>query len=146
MNKENQFAKQLSAPKVDTLIFRAEKLYEITDDRTKDLTFELFQKLQSIAVCGDDECRELWLATPRGSIEEYANYEEYLEDGEVESRKEFEELWLSEYPEPQKWYLLSTVVYKEIHSVFIGGKLVLQYQPELQGNILTINPSLPIGC
>ena len=133
MNKENQLAKQLSAPQVDTLIFRAEKLYEITDDRTKDLTFELFQKLQSIAVCGDDECRELWLATPRGSIEEYANYEEYLEDGEVESRKEFEELWLSEYPEPQKWYLLSTVVYKEIHSVFIGGKLVLQYQPQLQG-------------
>jgi hypothetical protein len=133
MNKENQLAKQLSAPQVDTLIFRAEKLYEITDDRTKDLTFELFQKLQSIAVCGDDECRELWLATPRGLIEEFANYEEYLEDGEVESREEFEELWLSEYPEPQKWYLLSTVVCKETHSVFIGGKLVLQYQPQLQG-------------
>ena len=133
MDKENQTVKQLTAPQVDTLIYRAENLHEIADDRTKDLVIELFQKLQSITVCGDDEQRELWLTAPRGSIEEFGDYENYLEGGEVESHEEFEELWLSAYPDTQKWYLLSTTVYKDIYSVFIDGKLVLQIQPEPQG-------------
>jgi len=133
MNKENQSTKQLSAPQADALIFQAVRFPEIIDNQTKDLTFKLFQRLKLIDVCGQDERRELWITAPRGSIEEFANYEEYLEDGEVESREEFDELWLSEYSEPQKWYLLTTVIYKEIHSVFIGGKLVLQYNPEPQG-------------
>ena len=92
MDKENQTVKRLSAPQVDNLIYQAEKLYEITDDRTKVLVSGLFQKLQSIAACGDDERRELWLSTPRGSIEEFGDYENYLEDDEVESREEFEEI------------------------------------------------------
>lgn len=133
MYKNNLFARHLSAPQVDTLIFQAEKMNEITDEQTKSLTLKIFQNLQPITVCGDDELRELWLVAPRGLIEEFANYEEYLENGDVENRKEFEELWLSEYPEPQKWYKMSTVVYKEILSVFIDGKLVLQYQPEPRG-------------
>ena len=95
--------KQLSAPQVDTLIYRAEKLYEISDEKTKGLVKKLFQKLQSIAVCGDDELREIWLTAPRGFIEE---------------------IWLSEYPEPQKWYKLSATVYMGIYSVFINNKLI----------------------
>jgi hypothetical protein len=110
MDKKMKLSKKLSAPLVDTLIYRAEKMYEITDNLTKVLVIELFQKLQSIAVCSDDEQRELWLTAPRGSIEEFGDYENYLEDGEVESREEFEEIRLSEYPETQKWYLLSTAV------------------------------------
>ena len=126
MDKE----KQLPAPQVDTLIYRAEKLYEISDEGTKGLVTELFQKLQSIAVSGDDELRELWLTAPRGSIEAFGDYEKYLEDGELESREEFESRWLSEYPDAQKWYKLSTTVYKGIYSVFINNKLALQINPE----------------
>lgn len=130
MNKDSQTVKPLSAPKVDNLIYQAEKQYEISDGRTKALVNELFRKLQSITACGEDEQRKLWLTAPRGSIEEFGYYKIYLEDGEVESREEFEKLWLSEYPDPQKWYLLSTTVYKDIFSVFINGKLVLQILPE----------------
>lgn len=57
MDKENQTLKWLSAPKVDQLIYPAEKLYEITDNPTKGLVIELFQKLRTVAVCGDDEQR-----------------------------------------------------------------------------------------
>ena len=83
MYKENQTLKWLSAPKVDQLIYQAEKLYEITDNPTKGLVIELFQKLQTVAVFSDDERRELWLTAPRGSIEEIGDYENYLESGEV---------------------------------------------------------------
>ena len=132
MDKENQSEKKLSAPKVDHMIYQAEHMPDISDDRTKHLVLKLFQKMQSIETCGDDELRELWLTAPRGSIERSGDYESYLEDGEVESRKEFEELWLSNYPDPQKWYLLSTTIYKDIYSVFINNKLVLLIQPEPQ--------------
>lgn len=126
-------AKLLPAPQVDKLIWCAEKSYEITDDCTKGLVMGIFQRLQSIAACGDDERRELWICAPRGSIEDFGRYEDYLEEGEVESGKEFEEMWLSRYPEKQKWYLLTTTVYKDIYCVFIDRKLVLQSQPQPLG-------------
>ena len=132
MDKENQSEKKLSVPEVDHMIYQAEHMPDISDDRTKPLVLKLFQKMQSIETYGDDELRELWLTAPRGSIEKFGDYESYLEDNEVESQKEFEELWLSNYPEPQKWYLLSTTIYKNIYSVFINNKLVLLIQPEPQ--------------
>lgn len=132
MNKESQRKEPLSAPQVDTLLMRAEKFYEVKDETTMELTIELFHQLRNIAVCGEDERRELWLTAPRGTIEEFADYEEYLEDDVVESREEFEDLWRSEYPEPVKWYRLIAVIYKDIHSVILDGKLILQYQMEPQ--------------
>lgn len=58
MKNENQTEKRLSAPRVDHLIYQAEHMPEISDERTKSLVSELFQKLQSIVACGDDEQRE----------------------------------------------------------------------------------------
>jgi len=133
MKKNNNHEKNLYAPQVDLLIFRAEKMNEVNDNLTQTIIDEFFQQIQAIAICGDDERREIWITAPRGSIEEFGNYEESLEDGEVENYEEYKELWLSEYPEPLKWYPLTTVVYKEIRSVFIGGKLVFQTNPEPQG-------------
>lgn len=128
MKKENKSPSYLPAPRIDGLLERARNLYEVTDDKTKGLINKLFQKLQNIAVCGEDERRELWLTAPRGSIEDFGDYEEYLENEEVENREEFEKLWLLEYPEPIKWYKLITTAYNDIRSVFINGNLVLQIQ------------------
>lgn len=140
MDKENQPEKKLSAPEVDHMIYQAEHIPDVSDDRTKPLVLKLFQKMMSIEACGDDELRELWLTAPRGSIERFGDYKSYLEDGEVESRKEFEELWLSNYPDPQKWYLLSTTIYKDIYSVFINNKLVLLIQPKRLMTGITTKP------
>lgn len=120
----------LTAPLLDNLIERAAAFPYVSDDQTKRLVLALFQKLQAIAISGDDERRELWLTAPRGSIEDFGDYEEYLDAEEVESREEFGELWLLYYPEPYKWYKLITVVYNDIHSVFLDNKLVLQFQNE----------------
>ena len=132
MSEERQDKKKLSATYLDNLIHQAKNACAAIDDRTKELVFELFKKLEAIAVFGEDERRELWFSVPRGSIEEFGDYKEYLEYGEVESREEFEEIWLSEYPDVRKWYQMITVVYKDIYSVFYDNKLVLQIQPEQQ--------------
>lgn len=39
---------------------------------------------------------ELWLRVPRGSIEDYGDYEEALEFGDVENYAEFEAVWKAE--------------------------------------------------
>ena len=128
----NLQAGKISAPIVDNLLFQAEHTYEVTDELTKVLFFEFIQMMKTLLISGDDELRELWLCAARGSIEEFADYNEYLANGEVENRQAFEELWLDLYPETLKWYRLATLRYQEIYSVFINRKLVLQLQPEPQ--------------
>jgi len=83
VDNENQSEKKLSAPEVDHMIYQAEHMPDISDDRTKLQVLMLFQKMQSIKTYGDDELRELWLIAPRGSIEKFGDYESYLEDGEM---------------------------------------------------------------
>lgn len=125
-------ADKLSAPVVDNLLFQAEHHYDVTDELTKTLFFQFAQMMKTVSTCGDDELRELWLFAPRGLIDEFADYDEYLAGGEVENRQEFEELWLNLYPETLNWYRLATLQYKETYSVFINRKLVLQLQSDSQ--------------
>jgi hypothetical protein len=122
-------ADKLSAPIVDHLLFQAEHHYDVTGELTKTLFFQFTQMMKTVSTCGDNELRELWLFAPRGLINEFADYDDCLADGEVENRREFEELWLDLYPETLKWYLMATLRYKEIYSVFINRKLVLQLSP-----------------
>jgi len=102
----------------------------VTDEPTKNLVLALFNELQKLESCGDDELRLLWLTAPRGEIEDFGDYDEYLEMGEVSSREEFERLWLDYYPQPVKWYKLAMVFWNGWYSVFLDNKLVLQIQPE----------------
>lgn len=55
MDKENQSVNKHSASEVNHMIFQAEHMPDISDDRTKPLVLKLFQKMQSIETCGDDE-------------------------------------------------------------------------------------------
>lgn len=115
MNKDNIFSGDLSAPEVDHLVYIAKNSYEVIDDKTRNIVMELFDKLQSIASCGDDQLKELWLRAPRGNIEDFGDYDEYLEDGQVESREEFYKLWQSEYPFEESWYLLIATIYNDYY-------------------------------
>lgn len=49
----------------------------------------------------------------RGKLEDYGDYKEFKEEGVVQSRKDFEELWKMDYPEEEKWYELVLVNYKD---------------------------------
>lgn len=124
-----------SAPHVDALIKRLQLLPTALDEKAKDLTLKLFEKMRSMVVCGDNERRELWIIAERGSIEEFGDFEEYLSVGDVVSYEEFEALWLLEYPESHKWYQLATINVDDSYLVFLNGKLTLQITPEIQNDI-----------
>ena len=74
------------------------------DEKTYEIVNEIIALLQQITPCSSNGCRELWFCLERGPIEAYRNYEEELEDGNVENYDEFLERWKDEYPEEEKWY------------------------------------------
>ena len=129
------------APRLDALISRAVSAENDLDENTRRLILALFQKLQIIAACGDDERRELWLTAERGSIEDFGKYDEYFDEGEVENPREFEELWLGYYPKPHEWYKLTTITHSkgQFYAVFLNEKLALQIDTRVQSGY-------PVDC
>ena len=60
---------------------------------------DLFKMLQSLDPVNDNGVYELWLRANRGRLEDFGDFEEYRDAGEVESYAEFEQLWVSEFPD-----------------------------------------------
>ena len=59
---------------------------------------DLFKTLQSLDPVNDNGVYELWLRANRGRLEDFGDFEEYRDAGEVESFAEFEQFWVSEFP------------------------------------------------
>jgi len=118
--------KKIVAPLLDDLIERASGAADAPDDATKLQVLTLIDKIKTLDICGDDERRELWLWTKRGTIEDFGDYDEYLEYGEVESREEFHSLWWAYYPDELKWYKLTFMSYRDVNYIHCNGKLVFQ--------------------
>ena len=64
----------------------------------------LFSILRQLKPTGENGVREFWLHAPRGSLADYGDYEEYLEDGAADSEEEFEALWRADCPQETVWY------------------------------------------
>jgi len=90
---------------------------------------DLFESIRSVSPEGEDEVRQIWIRAERGSIEDFGDFEEFREEGIVETRKEFEEHWRFEYPDPVKWYHIATSQYEDQRFVYFNHKLALQYTP-----------------
>lgn len=115
----------ISAPILDNFISKAQSYPDLLNQAEKDVLLSIIDKLQGIAVCGNDERRELWLTVERGSIEDFGDYDDYLENEILESKEDFKKVWKEEYPDSVKWYLLSITHYNEEYFIFIDSKLTL---------------------
>lgn len=118
------------APTLDCFIRRAQAQPDWLNQDDKERLLQVVKKFQCVAINGGDEYRALWITVERGPIEDFGDYDEFLEDGEVESREEFEQLWKDYYPEPVKWYLLSLNYYDGAYFVGIDDKLTLHLKDE----------------
>ena len=74
------------------------------DPKTYALLDELFSQLMQIDPSGKNNAWNLWLKADRGSVDDFGNYEEWLENGEVENYTEFEQLWKDECPNETEWF------------------------------------------
>lgn len=121
----------LSAPQIDNYIDYLNHGKMRFDKNTWDLINSMYEILDKIKPCGEDNLHELWITIPRGNISDYGNYEEFVQDEIVSNYKEFETMWKRDYPNDIYWYKLSTISFmqkdnKEFRAIFLNSKLIAQ--------------------
>jgi hypothetical protein len=112
------------APHIDIIIQQLESISGSVDEEMVDRLKAIYRAMSLIEPEGDDNVRELWLEVSRGRIQDFGDYEEFLEEGLVESYEEFEKYWLDEYPGKCKWYGFATAEYREEYFFYIDSRLV----------------------
>ena len=103
----------MTAPVIDRLLFQFDTGFVNARPYSKDVMDAmepLFSIMADLApLPKNDEVKMIWLKIPRGTLEDFGDFQQILDDGEVKSREEFEELWHEEYPDEYKWYQLFLV-------------------------------------
>ena len=96
------------APDIDDLISACSHRDRNPEAPTKSILpilDELFTALAPLApLKKNDEAKAIWVTVPRGTIEDFGDYDEYVDEGEVGTREEFEHLWHERYPDVENWY------------------------------------------
>lgn len=87
------------APYIDNLILSCQGYPEIKKSAEINKLLSVFSEMCKLEELGDDELSKIWLNVERGEIENFGDYNEYLENEEVSNKTEFEELWKAYYPD-----------------------------------------------
>lgn len=88
-----------------------------------DRLFGILTDLESLA--SNNEAKSLWLRVPRGSLDDFDDYEELLACEEVSSYEEYVALWEHEYPDDFVWYELTVVENERCRAVSVGSVIVV---------------------
>ena len=118
-----------TAPWIDIHLYRFHGGPVVMGPEMQSSLPDLFESIRPVSPVGEDEVRQIWIRAKRGTIEDYGDFEEFREEGIVETRNEFEEHWRFEYPDPAKWYHIATSQYEDQHFAYFDHKLALQYTP-----------------
>jgi hypothetical protein len=119
-----------AAPWIDVNLYRFNSGPVVVGPEMESSLPDLFESIRPVSPVGEDEVRQIWIRAERGTIEDYGDFEEFREEGIVETRNEFEEHWHLEYPDPVTWYHIATSQYEDQRFVFFNHKLALQYTPK----------------
>lgn len=90
---------------------------------------ELFSLLTCIKpLPGDRCCYKLWLRVPRGTVEDYGDFEEANEYNDYESYDAFVEEWLDYFPDETMWVSLFCIDDTPIHfrAIFLNQKMIYE--------------------
>ena len=129
---------KIFAPQVDNFVFSlghtnrggfsdnctfTENSYKLIDK-----FFDLIKKITPISENG---CRELWFCIDRGTIEDFGDYEEMYDMGDVENYEDFVQQWRDNYPDEKKWYCVQAVQDEEsgYKAVAVNHKFVIVIDP-----------------
>ena len=102
----------MNAPLIDSIIDRLPFKSEYIGSENYKSLISLYGCMTRLQPGESDEMRSIWLEIPRGSIDDFGDFESYRDDGEVETYDEFVAYWKEWYPDDSKWYELSTAKYK----------------------------------
>lgn len=124
---------RLTAPKVDGYVNQLSTSGLQPRDCTPEtlaMLPELFAEVMKISPYYSNGVRVLHLCVDRGPIEDFGDYEDMHEWGEVENRAEFEQLWKDYYPDETKWFSVNFYECDDYHAIWINHKMVISYRPK----------------
>ena len=127
----------MTAPKLDFLLEVLDSRNynpEIYDKKVKEKINELYDLLDKIKPLSDDEYKILYFSVPKGSIEEYGDYEEAKEYEEVDSYLEFVDRFNEEYPDELYWYKMISTRYKNYRMISINNKTIIYADMDKEAN------------
>ena len=133
----------LSVPKIDHYVsvlkrfhYNSVDRYNWYDDKTYVILDEIFKLLKTIKPISEYGVRKLWFKAERRPIEDFGDYEEMKEMGDVESYEEYKEMWLDYYPEEEKWYNFCAVEHEDIkyRAIIINNRQVIEHDKKVKAD------------
>ncbi|MBR2827975.1 MAG: hypothetical protein IKE70_01930 [Bacilli bacterium] len=118
----------MKAPRFDSIIRRLDNRNynpQIYTRKVKVKLNELYDLLDKIKPILEDDLKKIYFSAERGTIEDYGNYEELKEFGEVSSYEEFEKYYKEDYPDDKNWYQMSTNKYKNYRMISINSNIII---------------------
>ena len=124
------------APEIDHLISQIERRggisgSEICKCQERRLMEQIGEELSILDDSDDDTNITLWFTAERGSIEQWKSYEEAVDYEEVESREEYQKLWLDYYPDEIKFYEFCYRKHGDFIGIFLGERGLLESRQKL---------------
>jgi hypothetical protein len=77
----------------------------------------------------------------RGKIRDYGSFAEYRKEGTVDTREEFKELWLCDYPEEKHWYHFETSEYNGEYYFYVDSELTFHISKDKPESYEKVNNS-----
>lgn len=122
--------KNTPAPYIDRIINSCQGYSEVKNESNIKHLLLIFDMMCRLEKQGDDEFRNIWITAERGKIEDFGDFDEYLEAGEVSNEKDFEDLWQYYYPDKIKWYNFAITKYAEVFYFYLDSKLTFQFKAD----------------
>ena len=92
------------------------------DTKVNEKINELYSLLDNIKPLEDDEYKILYFSVPKGTIEEYIEYEDLVEE---DNYKKIEIMFNEDYPDDFCWYKMTSTMYKNYRMVSINSKNII---------------------
>lgn len=117
---------EMFAPGIDDIISSLENHSTRIDPGTFTKLKAIYHEMSCIKPV-DDDLRELWIEVSRGTIKDFGSFEEYRDEGLVETLAEFEREWKDYYPDEKKWYGFATAKYREEMFFYFNSRLIFTF-------------------
>jgi hypothetical protein len=104
--------------------------------------FNFIQKLQDIEPDNKntDNTWNLWIKSSKGDISSFWNYEEMLENCDVENHEEYVRLWEDDFPHEYDWHEFTVIEYKQTYYFYLESKFLFRFNLE-DNTIIGIHPN-----
>lgn len=118
----------MTAPKLDFLIdvFDSKNYNpQSYDVLVKEKLNKLYNLLERIKPLSEDGYKVLYFSAPKGSIEEYSNYDDKKEGVGTGNYQEFIDRFNEDYPDEIYWYKMTSTRYKNYRMISINSKNII---------------------